>query len=241
MNKANHFGVRWDENEEALNLDDRLSRVSPSNRNSIIHKILTDDHFVGNIARAASAYVCYKLKNPGEELIKAAIKNHRYLLQDDKWLDTFGEDRNALVAQLRKELDCLVKQASKDSVTTFASPVLEVVAAIVGRHHVRGAKTKRLSAFSEVSYDALRGVIDNDTELQQTKIAVEKAMKDAERGIELSVERLANLYVPFVKIVTKRYYESAGSGHYDWNVIFNEKIIKEIASQFAVEFISANQ
>jgi len=251
MNKANHFGVRWDENDAALTLEDKLNHMPASTRNAALLKLLLSEKFNdnGNLLRAAAAYVIYKVKAPSRELLEAAVQNYRFLLKHSSWLSSYGEDAIALKSCLIRESDLAVKQLSSITHVEFVSAALTVIANAVHRAkrvhklpvHARDVRYRKLSEFAEVSFEALRGVIDSDKDLQDAKIAVEKAMVDADRGVSLDQEQITSLYVPFVKLVAQRYYKEAGSGHLSWFDIFDDETVEQIATQFAVDYIASRQ
>jgi len=249
MNKANHFGVRWDENDDALALDERLNRMQPAARLSALLKVLHSNTFNdrGNLLRAASAYVCFKVRSPGKELLQAASDNYRFLRRNKAWLDSYGDDREELYSAINREHDMVIKQLSAQTGFTLATALTVIASAIQRSKPTRqlvsahGVKYKQLSEFAEVSFEAFKNVVDGDKDLQDAKIAVEKAMRDTERGIELDQNQITNLYIPFVRLIAQRYYADAGSGHRSWEDIFDEATNKQIAAQFAVDYIAARQ
>lgn len=251
MNKANHFGVRWDENDAALTLEDKLNHMPTSARTAALLKLLLSDKFNdnGNLLRAASAYAIYKVKAPSRELLEAAVQNYRFLLKQSSWISSYGDEAPALKSCVMREADLAVKQLSSITPVEFVSAALTVIANAVHHAkrvkrlpvHARDVRYRKLSEFAEVSFEALRGVIDSDKDLQDAKLAVEKAMIDADRGVSLDQEQITNLYVPFVKLVAQRYYKEAGSGHRSWFEIFDDATVEQIATQFAVDYIASRQ
>lgn len=251
MDKVTHFGVRWDENEDALTLEDKINHLPVYKRVDALMMLLTSERFNdrGNLLRAAAAIAIYKIKSPSRELLEAAVQNYRFLAKNRNWIQSYGDDAQALKICLERESDLAVKQLSALSPITFASAALTVIANAVRRAkhvsrlpvHAKDVRYRKLSEFAEVSFEALKGVIDSDKDLQDAKLAVEKAMVDADRGVTLGQEQITNLYVPFVKLVAQRYYKEAGSGHRDWSEIFDTSTVNQIATQFAVDYIAARQ
>jgi hypothetical protein len=251
MDKVKHFGVRWDENEDALTLEDKINHLPVYKRSDALLKLLLSDHFNGhgNLLRAAAAIAIYKIKSPSRELLEAAVQNYRFLAKNRAWIESYGDDAQALKICLDRESDMAVKQLSALNPITFASAALTAIANAVHRAkrvtklpvHARHVRYRKLSEFAEVSFEALKGVIDGDKDLQDAKLAVEKAMVDADRSVALSQEQITNLYVPFVKLVAQRYYKEAGSGHHEWSEIFDATTVNQIATQFAVDYIASRQ
>jgi hypothetical protein len=246
METVELFGNRWDKNQAALDFEERFRRASPAKQIEVLRTVLDDDHnrFGNEIARAAGALVL-RSRNPSPETLDAAIKSHRYLLQDHDWLSHFPDMTQAIL-DIKNELGQLVKKHTNSSKLVYAS-ALDILACelhVFPTHASYIVETTddlndaqvEVGVFDGFAIEALHGLLDSDEKLHDSLEAVEEAIAHEDHRKRLDLERISVIYLPLVQSAAERLYEISGSKQHRWNEIFTQPSCMQISRFLAAEW-----
>jgi hypothetical protein len=253
MNKVQIFGNRWDENDAALEFEDRFRKQSPTKQLDVLDRVLSDyDRKFGHeLTRAAGMILMNRVKSPSNELINKAIECHRFMMQDHDWLDKFP---SPIVArrEIRQEFDQLTRKLASNSCMTYAS-ALQVLHSCIPTSKLTTASsyvvhtqdrvtdiTVELGVFASFIVDAVYNMIESDEHVSEAAKAVEDALRANLKKENPSVEKIIAVYQPLIEDIMERIYKIAGSGQNDEKMIFTTNIVHDIAKSHAVKWMREN-
>ena len=246
METVELFGNRWDENQAALDFEERFRRASPAKQIDVLRAVLDDDHnrFGNEIARAAGALVL-RSRAPSSETLESAVRSHKYLLQDHEWLSHFPDMTQAIL-DIKNELGQLVKKHASSAKLAYAS-ALDILAHelhmdlthasyIVETVNDPNDVQVEVGVFDGFAIEALHGLLDSDDKLHDSMEAVEEAIAHEDRKKRLDLERISVIYLPLVQSAAERLYEIAGSKQQHWNAVFPQVSCMQISRSLAAEW-----
>jgi hypothetical protein len=246
MEMVELFGNRWDENQAALDFEERFRLASPAKQIAVLHTVFDDDHnrFGNEIARAAGV-LTLQSRAPSPEMLESAIRSHKYLLQDHEWLSHFP-DMTQTILNIKNELNQLVKKHASSAKLAYAS-ALDILAHELNMNRTHAAYIietvddpndvqVEVSVFDGFVIEALHGLLDSDDKLHDSMEAVEEAIAHEDRKKRLDIDRISVIYLPLVQSAAERLYEIAGSKQQRWNIIFTQASCAQISRSLAAEW-----
>jgi hypothetical protein len=253
MKNVQIFGNRWDENDAALDFEDRFRKSSPAKQLDVLDRILSDydNRFGHELARAAGMILLNRVKGPSNELLNAAIECHRFMLQDQDWFNKFP-DPVAARREVHHEFEQLTRKLAANSHMTYASalqvlhfrlPTSKLITASSYIVHTQDRVTDitvELSVFASFVVDAVYNMIESDEHVSEAAKAVEDALLESSKKEKLTIGKVTAIYQPLIEDIMERIYEIAGSGQNEEKSIFSTNIVQDIAKSHAGKWMKEN-